>query len=70
MFTIDGMKQFLYEGILQMVPAERSLMIGLVALLALGALVKSCRHQVQVRPLPREHLPSVEEAPPAREEDR
>jgi hypothetical protein len=41
---------------------ERRLIIGILALLMLGAVVRSCRHRVKVDAVPVEDVPSVEEA--------
>jgi hypothetical protein len=44
-------------------PQERHLLIGILMILMLGWVVKSCRSRVTVEQGPREVLPSVDAAP-------
>jgi hypothetical protein len=48
-------------------PQERHLLVGILMVLMLGGVVKSCRSRVTVEQVPREVLPSLDE-PPAKAE--
>ena len=41
-------------------PEERKLLTGILLVLMLGAVVKTCRSRVEVRPIPKEELPSLD----------